>query len=698
MRRLLGVLLLVTLVMGCGATSSSQVPDAGAKLPADVVGEAGVQPETTETRLVADSESDGADTFDLAPECVPVCAGLECGDDGCGGQCGQCPEAAPVCSEGKCTVECIPDCDGKECGPDGCQETCGECLENHVCLSDGTCLCQPQCGEDDCGDDGCGGQCGECLYPAAQCVDGKCICTPQCEGKQCGDDGCGGQCGECPVNHDCLSDGTCLCIPDCTATQCGGDGCGGSCGGCGCGEYCINGLCEFTACDGKECGADGCGGVCGGCAAGLACVQGLCPPEGQTCEDFNEIGWDGCTQGDLSEFLVNETVPGDQKAPVLAVLGDGRWVAAWQSDGQDGDSEGVYARLLDPVTGKDGLEFAVNSYTNGSQRRPAVAAVPGGFAVVWVSTGQDSFLDGVFGRVFDLSGNSISQELQVNLFTSMNQTDPCVVGLPDGFVVAWQSDSQDGSNTGVFAQRFTGLGEKAGPEFQVNAYTLSSQNMPSLAALEDGFAAVWSSFTQDGSDFGVISQQFKEDGTKQWDEFQVNTFSAGQQVWPDAAALGGQNYVVVWQSLAQDGDDYGIYGQRLGPPAGKKGAEFPVNTHTAQKQEYPTVGGNAAGRFAVAWQSCPFAGAPDPGQDSDGCGIYARRFKSNGSEEGGEIAANSFTGSDQSAPDLAMFPDGSFAIVWQSCPPAPVPASGQDSDGCGIYARRFAPDGALLYR
>ena len=35
-------------------------------------------------------------------QCQPECTDMECGDDGCGGQCGKCPSAAPFCIEAKC--------------------------------------------------------------------------------------------------------------------------------------------------------------------------------------------------------------------------------------------------------------------------------------------------------------------------------------------------------------------------------------------------------------------------------------------------------------------------------------------------------------------------------------------------------------------------------------------------------------------
>jgi len=72
-------------------------------------------------------------------DCPKQCAGKECGDDGCGGSCGDCPEGYG-CDSGICVAGCKPDCLGKECGPDGCGGNCGACGFDFVCVADGICV------------------------------------------------------------------------------------------------------------------------------------------------------------------------------------------------------------------------------------------------------------------------------------------------------------------------------------------------------------------------------------------------------------------------------------------------------------------------------------------------------------------------------------------------------------------------------
>ncbi len=129
------------------------------------------------------------------------CADAICTHEEVSGSCCQPPcDIGHLCISNECI--CAANCMGKECGDDGCGGSCGECTGEAGCSLTGKCKCQPVCDGLECGDDGCGGSCGTCLAPGF-CQDGACQCTPQCEGKACGDDGCGGSCGACPALHKC---------------------------------------------------------------------------------------------------------------------------------------------------------------------------------------------------------------------------------------------------------------------------------------------------------------------------------------------------------------------------------------------------------------------------------------------------------------------------------------------------------------
>ena len=75
---------------------------------------------------------------------------------------------------------CTPDCTAKQCGDDGCGGSCGDCIGQDECI-DGQCVCQPDCEGKTCGDDGCGGSCGNCNATTEDCTDvstGGRTCAP----------------------------------------------------------------------------------------------------------------------------------------------------------------------------------------------------------------------------------------------------------------------------------------------------------------------------------------------------------------------------------------------------------------------------------------------------------------------------------------------------------------------------------------
>jgi hypothetical protein len=329
---------------------------------------------------------------------------------------------------------------------------------------------------------------------------------------------------------------------------------------------------------------------------------------------------DGLPQG--GEFRVNSHTTGNQSSPSVAMAADGNFVVAWMSAGQDGSGGGIFAQRYDGDGLPQGGEFPVNSQTSGEQSLPTVAMDGNGdFVIAWESYGQDQSGLGIFAQRYDAAGAPQGTEVPVNSYVTADQSDPAVAMAADGsFVVTWQSSFQDGSSWGIYGQRFDATGSPAGGEFRANDYTPSYQIAPSVAmAADGGFVVAWSSVFQDASFDGVFARRYDSAGTPQGIEFQVNTFSAGQQNASSVAMNAGGDFLVAWQSDAQDGSGYGIYAQCYTPAALRKGSEFRVHSETSGAQVLPAVALDAAGDVVAAWHSY--------GQDGSGTGVYARRFR-----------------------------------------------------------------------
>lgn len=378
-----------------------------------------------------------------------------------------------------------------------------------------------------------------------------------------------------------------------------------------------------------------------------------------------------------SETRLNTHTTSSQSRPSIAADAAGDYVAVWQSSNQDGVDYGVYAQRYNVAGVPQGTEFRVNTYTTSFQGNPSVAMnASGDFVVTWQSNGQDGSGNGVYAQRFSAAGVVQGTEFRVNSFTTGNQDSPAVAMDAAGdFVITWTSFAQDGDNWGIFAQQYNAGGTVAGSEFQVNTVTTGGQTTPAVA-MDAGrdFVITWQS--NDGNADGIFGQKYNAVGLPQGTEFRVNSFTTNWQAIPSVAMDQVGDFVVAWQSKAQDGSSYGVYAQRYDVYGFAQGGQFQVNTYTTNDQNAPSISMNASGDFVVAWASY--------GQDGSNAGIYAQRYSDSGVAQGGEFRVNTFTLNGQFEPRVVMDSGGDFVVAWVS--------QTQDGDGYGIYSRRYKSD------
>jgi hypothetical protein len=389
-----------------------------------------------------------------------------------------------------------------------------------------------------------------------------------------------------------------------------------------------------------------------------------------------------------SELAINATTSGGQETPVVAMAADHGFVVAWRSEGQDGDSGGIFARRFDRDGAPLGNEFQVNETTTGDQRDPSIAAdLDGNFVLVWASPDPDGNAD-VFARRYGSAGNPLGGEFQVNTYTTGDQAD-ADVSVAGDFVVVWSSvptmaqPGQDGDQGGIYARRYDAAGNPIGDEFLVNDVTAGDQREPRVSFFH-WFNVIWQGPDADGT--GIFARRYDLNGVPYGPQFQVNTYTPGDQAHPDIDGLGSP-FFAAWMSSANGGAETRILAQSFGPLGNPLGPEFQVNTQTPAAESRPRVARDASveGDFVVAWE-----GQDDPA-DPATPGVFAQRFHNqpfpttafflaNPSRQGSEYQVNMNTTGSQSTPDVAMNQYGRFVVVWNS------------SDGVAgseIIARRF---------
>ena len=231
-------------------------------------------------------------------------------------------------------------------------------------------------------------------------------------------------------------------------------------------------------------------------------------------------------------------------------------------------------------------EIAVNGRRAAISGRRRSAAAPN--SVSWphglrrVRTGT---APAFFARGFDRAGEPSGNEFAVNTVTTGDQDEPAIGSDRDGaFVIAWSSGSAGARD--VRARRFDAGGNPIGAEFLVNTYSTGDQHSPVVGKDPRRFVVVWSSE-------GPGRRRYR----RLWPEVQRERHSgrvgvSGQRdddrrsadspVSPSAPG----NFVVVWESEGQDGDQGGIFGRLYDP---RREQRIPVNDVAADDQTDPDV-------------------------------------------------------------------------------------------------------------
>ena len=116
---------------------------------------------------------------------------------------------------------------------------------------------------------------------------------------------------------------------------------------------------------------------------------------------------------------MNTATTDSQDAPDMASLADVGFVVTWQSDGQDGDSNGISGQRYGSSGAKVGSKFLVNTQAAGSQENDTVIGLSdGGFLTASSSSSNhpDRSGYGIYGQRYDSSGNTVGDEFQINTY------------------------------------------------------------------------------------------------------------------------------------------------------------------------------------------------------------------------------------------------------------------------------------------
>jgi hypothetical protein len=314
-----------------------------------------------------------------------------------------------------------------------------------------------------------------------------------------------------------------------------------------------------------------------------------------------------------------------------------------------------------------GLQFRVNPDPTPDLMSPRVAInASGEFVVLWYGFG-DSRGGILHARRFRPDGRPATEDIRVaDQIVSTNEN----LGL---------AIQDDGSFLAVFSVSGALKVRRFAPDGALLLDEQVARDSPfvpqaSISARSDGrFVVAWSLSSGE-----VSARVFSPDGAPLGPV--VTADATSQPKFGPWVAMGPRGeFVVVWQTFLGGDPSSGrllgsLQARRYGPGSRPRGEKVLVSDHF--------VGGihvaeDGAGNFLVIWSEVPDAGGGGPH------GIYGRRFSAAGAPLGAVLTlAPSLTTGYRA---LAMSPDGSFVIAWDS--------PGRDGFDQNVFAQVFPASG-----
>lgn len=333
------------------------------------------------------------------------------------------------------------------------------------------------------------------------------------------------------------------------------------------------------------------------------------------------------------------------------------------------------------VTGGD--EIIVNSFSDNDQSNSSVTMLrDGGWVVTWNSLSQDGDDWGVYQQRYGGSGATMVSETLVNSTTAGVQFLPKVAALDDGgWVVVWSGDNNSDINKqrGVFLQRYDVDGNTVGGEVTVQGFSSVATYDPNVTALDDGgWVVTWTSGSIDGAGSGIAVARYDSSGSLQGTVFTGNTDTTGDQDYSSTAALTDGGFVLTYTSFSIDGDGWGIAYRRFDSNGLAVGDSLVVNSVMTGAQLYPRVAALTDGGWVVTWRGA------DDGTDGDRSSIHLVRYSAEGIA-GSEVQVNTITAGVQTDPAITGLTNGGWVVAWSD--------NTNDGGGYGVYFQVYDADG-----
>ena len=361
------------------------------------------------------------------------------------------------------------------------------------------------------------------------------------------------------------------------------------------------------------------------------------------------------------EVRVNDDAAGVQSTPEFSPQatvsdGSGHTLVGWTSD--KAGEEGVWIKLygvtwaevdgeresqwydplqvVDPVTGVSTVIPAIHVTDDPTATYASVARdADGDLVVTWSQKDPDPrnpllITDwNVWARRYKATGEPLGPAFRVNSeIRNVQRYSTVAMDVEGDFVITWQSQSQDKSGYGIYAQRYSPAGDAIGGDDEIQAITFRGNPRGHFILLWDHDKDPGTPLMQSGDipyngNTVATADRVQQELEAMGAEVVVQAISRTEIVIRFVGRQGSsdQEPIQLLASITSGDPDRDIL---IATRADGTSGEFRVNDTTTGNQLYPSIAMAADGTFVVTWTSY--------GQGSDQAfetNVYAKKFISN---------------------------------------------------------------------
>jgi len=278
------------------------------------------------------------------------------------------------------------------------------------------------------------------------------------------------------------------------------------------------------------------------------------------CRKFNSLG-----QPLSKEIIVNSNYNGQQLNPKVVASKNGSFVITWDDDKDKNNYFQIHAAVFNKNCKKVVGDFAVNSVSDGNQRKPNIAMDSNNnYFVVWEDDSDNNKYYQIYCAGFQsLSKSKLFKDMVINQDYQGQQLNPVIDADASGsFTVSWEDDKDKNGVFQIYAASFDINGKRIHKDIVVNQFPNGQQLKPNISKdkANGNYYIVWQD-DKDGNDvYQIKFASFTKDGKRISKDKTINKDESGQQLKPSITTINSHN-IILWQDDTDGNGYYEIVGK-----------------------------------------------------------------------------------------------------------------------------------------